>query len=96
MPGARKKAASDVKTGSFSLVVKEAEKQDENDNTENWFTKFCNKIKEFFEKLGNWFKGVFTKFTFDCFITDEDWKLRFGEEGKTETSDALPEEKVSE
>ena len=75
-------AVSDVKTGSFSLVVKEAEKQDENDNTENWFTKFCNKIKEFFEKLGNWFKGVFTKFKFDCFITDEDWELRFGEEEK--------------
>ena len=90
-------AVSDVKTGSFSLVVKEAaDPGTKEENEGNWFTKFCNKIKEFFEKLGNWFKGVFTKFKFDCFITNEDWKLRFGEEEKTETSDALPEEKVSE
>lgn len=90
-------AASDVKTGSFSLVVKEAADPGTKEETEgNWFTNLLKKIREFFEKLGNWFKGVFTKFKFDCFITNEEWKIRFGEEGKTETSDKLPAEKASE
>ena len=31
----------------------------------------------FWERLGNWFKGVFTKFEWDCFITDEEWEARF-------------------
>ena len=79
---ARRLNAKDVKSGSLDIVVKEAKKQDEDEETENWFTKFINKIKEFFEKLGNWFKGVFTKFKFDCFITNEEWKIRFGEEEK--------------
>jgi len=74
---ARRLNAKDVKSGSLDIVVKEAKKQDEDEETENWFTKFCNKIKEFFEKLGNWFKGVFTKFKFDCFITNEEWEARF-------------------
>lgn len=89
-------AVSDVKTGSFSLVVKEAADPGTKEETGgNWFTNLLRKIGEFFEKLGNWFKGVFTKFKFDCFITNAEWKLRFGEEGKTETSENEPAEKTS-
>lgn len=35
------------------------------------------KTGQFFIKLKNWFKGVFTKFDFDCFISDEEWNDRF-------------------
>lgn len=34
-------------------------------------------IVGFFKKLCNWFRGVFTKFKFDCFITDDEWNTRF-------------------
>ena len=39
--------------------------------------KFWEGFCEFFEKLGNWFRGVFTKFKFDCFITNSEWDARF-------------------
>lgn len=93
---ARRLMAPEVKTGSFDLIVKEAEGDDSTKEEENGWTKFWKGVGEFFQKLGNWFRGVFTKFKFDCFITNEDWNLRFGEEGKTETSDKLPAEKASE
>ena len=38
---------------------------------------FIAKVKTFFNKLGNWFRGVFTKWKFDCFITNEQWDTRF-------------------
>ena len=38
---------------------------------------FIAKVKTFFNKLGNWFRGVFTKWKFDCFITNEQWDIRF-------------------
>lgn len=90
---ARRLLANDVKSGSLDIVVKEAKKQEEDDKTENWFTKFCSKIKEFFEKLGNWFKGVFTKFKFDCFITNDEWDARFPakEEKKEQISSSVAE-----
>lgn len=33
--------------------------------------------KWFWQCMKNWFRGVFTKFQFDCFITDTDWDIRF-------------------
>lgn len=69
---------SDVKSGSLDIIVKEASKTDEDDDKEdNWFVRFFKAIGEFFEKLGNWFRGVFTKGKFDCGITNEEWNLRF-------------------
>ena len=51
------------------------------DNAKNSFVEFWKnlwgKIKVFFIKLGNWFRGVFTKWKWDCFITNEQWDTRF-------------------
>ena len=67
----------------MDIVVKEASKTDEDDDKEdNWFVKFFKAIGEFFEKLFNWFRGVFTKGKFDCFITNEEWNLRFPPEAE--------------
>lgn len=38
---------------------------------------FIGKVKTFFIKLGNWFRGVFTKWRFDCYLTNEEWDTRF-------------------
>lgn len=35
--------------------------------------------KKFWQCLKNWFRGVFTKFKFNCFITDAEWDARFAE-----------------
>jgi len=81
------------KSGMFSLVVTEEKKPEEEAPTTGWgkfvqaIKDFFRKIGEFFQKLGNWFKGIFTKFKFDCFITNEEWDLRFGKEEK-EASDS--------
>ena len=32
---------------------------------------------KFWQCFKNWFRGVFTKFKFDCWITDYEWDLRF-------------------
>lgn len=46
----------------------------------------------FFQRVGNWFKGIFTHFDFSCFITDEEFEKKYPtvEETKesTETSTA--------
>ena len=44
------------------------------------------------QKLKNWFRGVFTKFEFDCFISDEEWDERFPEDAKQETGDDAEEQ----
>ncbi len=65
-------ASNDV-AGSFILrVVKSTGEAQTKDNA-HWY----DSIVEFFHKLVNWFRGVFTKFKFDCFITDDEWSTRF-------------------
>ncbi len=51
---------------------------------------------KFWQCFKNWFKGVFTKFKFDCWITDAEWEVRFPEtessESTSETTAELPSE----
>lgn len=68
--GLKRANSSPVKSGAFDIVVTQAEESTEPEEKKNGFVLF-------FEKLGNWFKGVFTKFKFDCFITNEEWNARF-------------------
>lgn len=65
-------ATNDV-SGSFILRVTKAAAENTDADTTHWYTP----IVEFFQKLGNWFKGVFTKFKFDCFITNTEWDARY-------------------
>lgn len=48
---------------------------------------------KFWQCFKNWFRGVFTKFKFDCWITDYEWDLRFAEEPEEEVpnSSSTPE-----
>ena len=80
-----------VKSGAFALVVDDASKKEEEvkeggfwEKVKEFFKKigdaivgFFKSIGTFFVKLKNWFRGVFTKWKFDCFITDQDWDARF-------------------
>ena len=59
--------------GSYVLRVKAADDSKEEESKTHWY----DGIVSFFRKLGNWFRGVFTKFKFDCFITDDEWSTRF-------------------
>lgn len=62
---------------TFTMVVSD---NAENAHEEmNGWEKFCNWWVEFWQCFCNWFRGVFTKFKFDCWITDSEWKVRFGE-----------------
>ena len=65
-------ATNDV-SGSFILRVVQSVGNTDSEKVSHWY----DAIVEFFHKLGNWFRGVFTKFKFDCFITDDEWDARF-------------------
>jgi len=54
--------------GSYILTVKDGDKEEE---TENGFILFC-------QRIGNGFRGIFTKWKFDCWITNKEWNERFG------------------
>ena len=64
--------ASTVASADTSTVDSAAKDSTATENS--WAKAFCL----FFEKLGNWFRGVFTKWKFNCFISNEEWKARFG------------------
>lgn len=68
----RANATNDV-SGSFILRVTKAAAENTDADTAHWYTP----IVEFFQKLGNWFRGVFTKFKFNCFITNTEWDVRY-------------------
>lgn len=65
---------AEVQTGSFDLVVTEA---DPNGGKEDKDKGFFAKIGDFFQKLKNWFRGVFTHFDFHCFITDDAYDAKY-------------------
>ena len=65
-------ATNDVQ-GSFTLRVTKATDEEADTEKTHWYTP----IAEFFQKLGNWFRGVFTKFKFDCFITNAGWDAKY-------------------
>jgi hypothetical protein len=55
--------------GSFTLRVQKASSDTPGETLDGWTA--------FWQKFVNWFCGVFTKFRFDCFITDAEWDSRF-------------------
>lgn len=55
----------------------EDKKDDGTDQVNPFVNFFVHMIPEFFEKLTNWFVGVFEKGKWDCFITDKEWYVRF-------------------
>ncbi len=84
----RNENSSNDVVGSFTLRVSDTAVKDDSEKT-GWWDNFCKGWNEFWQKLGNWFRGVFTKFKFDCYLTDEEWEMRFPKkdtEDKTDTS----------
>lgn len=61
------------KQGTFTLRIINPNAEENEENA--WYTP----LSEFFQKLGNWFRGIFTKFKFNCFITNEEWNTRFSD-----------------
>lgn len=75
-------------SGVMTISVSDTNGSEEEDQLSGW-TKFWQCFK-------NWFRGVFTKFKFDCWITDAEWEVRFPEtepsESTSETTTELPSE----
>lgn len=69
--------------GSLTVRVDDSAGDAEEEEKTGW-DRFCEwwtvDFVQFWQKLGNWFRGVFTKFEWDCFITNEEWDARFPSE----------------
>lgn len=72
----RADGASEVKTGIFTLVNQKAEDVTKKDG-KGKVKGFFRKISLFFEKLGNWFRGVFNHFDFYCFLDNDDYLAKY-------------------
>ena len=71
-----------VSTEEGSLTVRVDDSAgDAGEEEKTGWDRFCEwwtvDFVRFWQKLGNWFRGVFTKFEWDCFITNEEWDARF-------------------
>ena len=71
-----------VSTEEGSLTVRVDDSAgDAGEEEKTGWDRFCEwwtvDFVQFWQKLGNWFRGVFTKFEWDCFITNEEWDARF-------------------
>lgn len=53
--------------------------------------KFCKWWTDGWQCFCNWFRGVFTKFKFDCFITNEEWAERFPEDAEDSAEETVTE-----
>ncbi len=69
--------------GSLTVRVDDSAGDAEEEEKTGW-ERFCEwwtvDFVRFWQRLGNWFRGVFTKFEWDCFITNEEWDARFPSE----------------
>lgn len=67
-------------TGAFDLIVREAQENPEpepEEPEENGFIAFFKGIGDFFMRLFNWFRGIFTHFDFTCWLTNEEFDERY-------------------
>lgn len=68
-------------TGAFDLIVREAQKEDPEpepeEPEENGFIAFFKAIGDFFVRLFNWFRGIFTHFDFTCWLSNEEFDERY-------------------
>ena len=73
--------------GSLTVRVDDSAGDAEEEEETGW-ERFCEwwtvDFVRFWQRLGNWFRGVFTKFEWDCFITNEEWDARFPSEDAAE------------
>ena len=64
--------------GKLSILV--TERLEEIKDDVNWFVGF-------FQRVGNWFRGIFTHFDFTCFITNKEFDIRYPDKEQTSTKD---------
>lgn len=78
-------------TGAFDLIVREAQEEDPapepEEPEENGFIAFFKAIGEWFMRLFNWFRGIFTHFDFTCWLTNEEFDERYPAVEKEEVQD---------
>ena len=60
------------------------ESEGEESQADSAWDRFCKWWTDGWQCLCNWFRGVFTKWKFDCWITNEEWDARFPAEGTAE------------
>ena len=68
-----------VTTETGKMTVRVVGESGEEEKPSNWEL-FCRWWTDGWQCLCNWFRGVFTKFEWDCWITDEQWDERFPED----------------
>ena len=68
-------------TGAFDLIVREAKEEEPEpepeEPEENGFIAFFKAIGDWFMRLFNWFRGIFTHFDFTCWLTNEEFDARY-------------------
>lgn len=73
-----------LSTEEGSLTVRVDDSAGDAEEEKTGWERFCEwwtvDFVRFWQRLGNWFRGVFTKFEWDCFITNEEWDARFPSE----------------
>lgn len=79
-------------TGAFDLIVREAKEEDPEpepeEPEENGFIAFFKAIGDWFMRLFNWFRGIFTHFDFTCWLSNEEFDERYPVE-KAEVQDTF-------
>ena len=78
-----KNADDSVTTENGSMTVR-VESEGEESQADSAWDRFCKWWTDGWQCLCNWFRGVFTKWKFDCWITNEEWDARFPAEGTAE------------
>ena len=77
-----------LSTEEGSLTVRVDDSAGDAEEEKTGWERFCEwwtvDFVRFWQRLGNWFRGVFTKFEWDCFITNEEWDARFPSEDAAE------------
>ena len=65
-----------VTTETGKMTVRVVGESGEEEKPSNWEL-FCRWWTDGWQCFCNWFRGVFTKFKFDCWITNDEWNERF-------------------
>ena len=73
-------ADGSVTTENGKMTVRVAKDGASSEDELSAWERFCRWWTDGWQCFCNWFRGVFTKFEWDCWITDEQWDERFPED----------------
>ena len=73
-------ADGSVSTENGKMTVRVVKDGASSEDELSAWERFCRWWTDGWQCFCNWFRGVFTKFEWDCWITDEQWDERFPED----------------